>query len=308
MRHSASAARLPDVFRSVGDDFALAQGYPVECGMSSRHHRGALAVAAFLLISANAQDATGIVRQSISKDMRNQALARNYTYVEMKTERELDNRGTVKRTNTEKAEVVMLCGAPYRRVVEKKGQPLSDKGERREEARIDKLSVEGSKDCAKRQAAMEERRRKNREFLKDVPDAFIFRLAGIEKIDGKDAYAIEAEPRQDFHFRDSRGRFLSKVRAKIWIDKAELQWVKVDAETTDTVSLGLFLLRLHKGAHLHFEQTRVNEEIWLPRRIHVDATGRAAMLLTGGYAVDIAYDNYKKFSTDSRIVSTGELK
>ena len=268
----------------------------------------AFALAVVFLTSLSGQDAREIVRQSVSKDMVNQELARNYTYVEHTTESEIDTHGKVKHTSSETAEVIMLCGAPYRRVIERRGQPLSGRDEQRQESHMDKLGVEDSRDCIKRQEAVVKRQRKEREFLRDVPDAFNFRLVGIEKIDGQDAYAIEAEPRPGFQSRDGRGRFLSKIRAKIWIDKAELQWVKVDAETTDTVSVGLFLFRLHKGARLHFEQTRVNDEIWLPRQVHVDGSGRAALLLAGGFSADLKFDNYKKFSADSRIVSASEVK
>lgn len=267
-----------------------------------------LTAAVLALMSAKAQDAREIVRQSVSKDMRNWSLARNYTYVEKRTIKELDKHGAVKKTMSETAEVVMLCGAPFRRVTERKGMPLAAKAEERQESRIDRLSVEDSKDCAKRQAAVDKRLRKEREFMIDIPDAFNFRMLGIEKVDGRDAYAIAAEPRPEYRSPDGRGKFLSKIRGKVWVDKAELRWVKVEAETTDTLSLGLFLFRLYKGAHLQFEQARVNDEIWLPRHIYSDGAGRAALLLTGGFAADIRFDNYKKFSTDSRIVSTSEVK
>jgi len=267
-----------------------------------------IALAALVMVSAHAQDAREIVRQSVSKDMRNWPLARNYTYVERSTTSELDKRGKVKKSQSETAEVIMLCGAPYRRVIERRGAPLAGKDEQRQESRIDKLSAEDSKDCAKRQAAVEKRQRKNREFMNDIPDAFSFKLLGIEKVDGKDAYAIAAEPRPEYRSPNGRGKFLAKMHGKIWIDKAELQWVKVEAETIDTVSLGLFLFRLNKGATLQFQQARVNDEIWLPRHIHVLGTGRLALLLAGGFAADIAFDSYKKFSTDSRIVSTSEVK
>jgi hypothetical protein len=267
-----------------------------------------IAFAALLFVPLTAQDAREIIRQSVSKDMVNWSLLRNYTYIEKTTGQELDRRGRVKKTSSETAEVRILCGAPYRRVIEKQGQALSARDERRVEARMDKLAVEDSKECAKRQAMMEKRRLKEREFLKDIPDAFQFRLLGIEKIDGKDAYAIAAEPRPEYRFSGDRGRFLGKIHGRIWIDKAELQWVKVDAETTDTISFGLFLFRLHKGAHLQFDQARVNDEIWLPRHIHVDATGRAGLVLAGGIAEDVRFDNYRKFSADSRIVSTSEVK
>jgi hypothetical protein len=70
----------------------------------------------------------------------------------------------------------------------------------------------------------------------------------------------------------------------------------------------LFLFRLNKGASLQFEQARVNDEIWLPRHIHVAGSGRVALLVASADAVDIRYDNYKKFSADSRIISTSEVK
>ena len=268
------------------------------------------AFAALLLcmLSLRAQDPREIVRQSVSKDMRNWPLARNYTYIEKTTVNDLDKHGQVKKTTTETAEVVMLCGAPYRRVTERQGVQLSGKAEQKQYERVDKLSAEDSKDCAKRQEAVERRQRKQREFLQDIPDAFTFRLLGIEKVDGKDAYAIAAEPRPGYRSPDGRGKFLSKIHGKIWIDKAELQWIKVDAETIDTVSPGLFLFRLNKGASLQFEQARVNDEIWLPRHIHVMGTGRVALLVSGGNSADIRYDNYKKFSADSRVISTSEVK
>jgi hypothetical protein len=40
-----------------------------------------------------------------------------------------------------------------------------------------------------------------------------------------------------------------------------MQWVKLDAECIDNLSWGLFLARLHKGAHILVEQTRVNGEV-----------------------------------------------
>ena len=49
-------------------------------------------------------------------------------------------------------------------------------------------------------------------------------------------------------------KVLLKLRGRIWIDKATYQWAKVEAETTDTISWGLFLARLNPGASLVFEQ------------------------------------------------------
>jgi hypothetical protein len=53
---------------------------------------------------------------------------------------------------------------------------------------------------------------------------------------------------------------------------------------------------------MHFEQTRVNDEIWLPSSMLVRFQARLALLrvLRGEY--DIRYSNYRKFQSDSKII------
>ena len=54
--------------------------------------------------------------------------------------------------------------------------------------------------------------------------------------------------------------------------------MKLDLEVIDTISFGLFLARLHKGTHIATEQTRVNDEVWLPRHTAVHVDVRVALL------------------------------
>ena len=97
---------------------------------------------------------------------------------------------------------------------------------------------------------------------------------------------------------------LSKIHGRIWVDKAEYQWVKLDAETTDTISFGLFLARLGRGSSFRFEQRRINDEVWLPAHAEIAIDGRLALIKRVRAGIDIRYSNYRKFQTDSRIVST----
>jgi len=50
------------------------------------------------------------------------------------------------------------------------------------------------------------------------------------------------------------------------------------------------------------EQTRVNDEVWLPRRVTFKLDARVALLK--GYKMDgeLTYRDYKKFRTSARIV------
>jgi hypothetical protein len=52
--------------------------------------------------------------------------------------------------------------------------------------------------------------------------------------------------------------------------------------------------------------TRVNNEVWLPKRILV--SGSARVLLVKGYTgeLDLTYSGFKKFTVDSRVVSMAQ--
>jgi len=51
-------------------------------------------------------------------------------------------------------------------------------------------------------------------------------------------------------------KVLAKFRFRVWIDKAEEEWVKLDIQCIDTVTVGLFLASIHKGSNIQIEQPR----------------------------------------------------
>jgi hypothetical protein len=76
----------------------------------------------------------------------------------------------------------------------------------------------------------------------------------------------------------------------------------LEAETTETIAFGLFLARLNPGAKLLFEQTRVGEELWLPKRIYMKGAGRLGLIVKIAMDDEIAWSNYRRFQVDSKIV------
>jgi hypothetical protein len=103
-------------------------------------------------------------------------------------------------------------------------------------------------------------------------------------------------------------KFLTKFRGRVWVDKSDLQLSKMDVEAVDTVSLGWVLARIHKGAHIMFEQTRVNDEVWLPAHVSFKFDARIALLKGYNIDGDQTFRDYKKFRTDTKILGYGELK
>lgn len=163
-------------------------------------------------------------------------------------------------------------------------------------------------DNAPHTAAWQDKDREQaRQFVKEIADAYDFGFAGEQDLDGRETLVIDAQPRPGYqpHLKDAK--FLPRFRFRVWLDRAEKQWVKLDVQCVDTVSVGLFLVRLHKGSNIQIEQVRVNDEVWLPKHVSLKLDARVALLKGVNIAEDVTYRDYKKFRTDTRILPAGEL-
>ena len=256
-----------------------------------------------------AQDARDIVRRSLELDQKNLAAARNYTYLQRQVERQFDGSGKVKSESIRTWDVTLQEGSPYRRLVARNDQPLSAAEQQAEHnklaANIEERRHETPEQRRRRIAEWERRREKQREPIRELPDAFDFRLVGEESLNGGRAYVIDATPKPGYRPKTTAGAILPKMKARFWISKTDGDWIKMDAETLAPVTFGAFLLRVAKGAHIVMEQTRVNQEVWLPKQIAIE--GSARLLLVKGFhmQLDIGFSDYKKFLVNSRVVTAG---
>lgn len=253
-----------------------------------------------------AEDPREIVRKSVDRDRNNWQLAKNYTYVERVHFREFDDDGKLKRERRRAHEVMNLYGQVYRKLVERDNQPLPAAEARFEETKLEQaLAERRAESPEKRQKRLQEferDREKIRALVKEIPDAFDFRLAGSEQINGRDNWIIDATPHPGYHAKDWRSRMFAKFQGRLWIDKQEYQWTRCRAEAFDTFSFYLFLARVYKGSRLEIEQRKINDEIWMPVKVYAYFSARFALVrrLIGDEQID--YLNYHRFSVDSHIV------
>ena len=251
-------------------------------------------------------DPKEIVRRAMEMDQRNFELARNYTYQERRVIRMLDKHGKEKHQQIETFDWAILYGEPYSRLIKKDDKPLKAKDEKKEQEKvnnfIEKRKNETESERKKRLDKQEKERREDRAFAKDVVNAYDFRLVGEEQVSGRNVYVIDATPRKGFHPTQPHADILAKLKGKLWIDENDYGWAKIQAETTDTISWGLFLVRIHKGSQITLEQTRVNNEIWLPSKLLVTGGARVALLMNADVDLESDYSKYKKFSAGSRVL------
>ncbi len=270
----------------------------------------ALAAAA-TAVGQEAPEAQAIVRKSLEKDRFNFDRARDYTYVQRVEERALDAEGRVKQTKSSTFDVVILGGRPYRKLVAENDRPLAEeranKIQRRFDREVEKRSGEGERERQARIAAEEKERQEGRGMVREIPEAFTFRLMGEGKVDGLPVWVIEAQPKAGYRGRAKRWQLLTKFRGRLWIAQGDYQWVKVEAETIAPVSFGWVLARLQPGARLTFEQRRVNSEVWLPARATTKVDARVALFKKYRAEVDVVWKEYRKFQADSRVVGVEEM-
>lgn len=256
--------------------------------------------------------AKDIVQRAMLHDVNNWEQEENYTFVQRIEQRELNADGSRKAQKSETEEIIFLYGQPYAHLIKRNDQPLSDVEAKKVEKKLDdtmeKRKNETPEDRRKRLQDFEKRHQEEHSFLLEVPQAYDFRILGEETLNGRDAYVIAGQPRQDFRPNLNAARVLPKLRPKLWIDKEGYQWLKLEADVIDTITWGGFLLRLHPGSHIELEQTLVNNEIWLPLHAHISFDARVALLKAIRMDIDAKFSDYKKFRTDSRIISVEEVQ
>lgn len=253
-----------------------------------------------------------IVQRAMQHDVNNWEQQKNYTFVQRIEQREVNPDGSVKSQKSETEEIIFLYDQPYAHLIKRNDQPLSDADARKVERKLNdtmqKRAHESSADRQKRLADYDKRHQEEHSFLLEVPQAYDFKIEGEETINRRTAYVISGEPREDFRPTLNAARVLPKIRPKLWIDKESYQWIKLQAEVVDTITWGGFLLRLHPGSHIELEQNLVNNEIWLPLHAHISFDARVALVKAMRMDIDAQFSDYKKFRTDSRIISVTEAE
>ena len=253
-----------------------------------------------------------LFRVVAAKDQENDKLLRDYTYVEREVQNNLDGKGQTKSTEVKTYEVLEIYGEQVQRLIAKDDKPLDAKDAAKEEEKIqkiiDKRKNESDDDRKKREEKEQKEREEEKKFTTEVADAYDFRLVGTEKIGGREAWVIDGEPHPGFEPHLKESKFLSKFHGRVWIDKDDLQLAKLDVEAIDTVALGWVLARIHKGTRVVLEQTRVNDEVWLPQHVNFKLDARVALFK--GYKLDgdQTFRDYKKFRTSSKIIGMKEVK
>ncbi len=239
---------------------------------------------------SSAPDIRQIVESSIAATQRHWRARLRYTYVERDEDRRQDLDGHVKSEDVDVSRTVLVNGVPFEQLVERNGRPPSAEEARKQREKLEKLKHETPEQRAER---IRKQAEDDTSFVREVPQAFNFQLVGEEVVNGRSAYVLQATPRAGYSAQGKYAKMFAKVEGKLWVDKQDLGWIKVDGQVIQPFSIGLFLVRLLRGSHIMMEQTRIDGGFWVPERVQVRAA--AKILFVKSLVVErvLTYSEYR---------------
>jgi hypothetical protein len=235
-------------------------------------------------------DAREIARSSIAATERNWCARSNYNYVERDETQRLGPDGRMQSRDVSLSKIITLDGIPFEQLMEHNGRPPSPEEKKKQEAQLEKLKRETP---SERVARLRKEKQETAALTHDVLEAFDYRLAGTEQINGRPAYVLQLTPRSVYHAGGKYGKMLSKVEGKVWVDREDMVWVKVEGHVNQPFSMGLFLARVLNGTRIMMEQTRVSDGTWMPRQVEIRAN--AKILFVKSFLVDriLSYSGFR---------------
>jgi hypothetical protein len=241
--------------------------------------------------AAGAPDPRELVRQSIQNGERAWKISTEYACVKRVSDKQFDSAGEVKSKSSDAYAVVPLGrGGFFDEHIEHDGEPVSADVRERAQRELEKLRAEPASQKRRRF----EKELAERSYMKEVPDAFDFRITGTEQLPTGPAWVLEATPRPGFEPTSRYAHVFPKMHGTLWIDQKDVQWVKADAVATDNISFGLFIARLSKGSHIYLEQMKLPDGNWVPKSLEAKAEARMFLFFQHNFEEDITYNDYRR--------------
>ncbi|HUI42931.1 MAG TPA: hypothetical protein VL523_13280 [Terriglobia bacterium] len=231
-------------------------------------------------------------------------LVEQYTCDKTEEEFEVDSHGALKSKGVKEYQVFYLDGDEVDRLVKKDGQDLSPAEQQSQNEHIRKRVEEYEKKQAKRaqQAAhgQEEKRNKDDVRVSDFLRMDRFTHPRREAFRGHEVIVFDFEPNPSYKPASTVERLLHELIGAVWIDERAEDVVRLDAYLAGNFRLaGGLLATLQKGSAFTFEQTRINNEVWLPSSLEAHVSARLLLLKGLSGNVVMRYRNYQKFHVES---------
>jgi hypothetical protein len=249
-------------------------------------------------------DAATLLRQLDENQKQIEAIRKNYICTDDEEEYELDSTGNTKKREVRQYEFYFVEGSAIRRLLSKEGVALTGSERRKEDERVTKSEKSARERRAKLDRGEHDKNTINvGTFLK----ASTFQNMRTEQYQGHEVIAMDFVPNTNFKPNGLAESIANKLGGTIWIDEQAHQAVRLEAKLLKGQSAGFGLASVKEGTSFVLEQQKINDELWMPSM--TDGNIGARVLFKGIRQRNVDhYSNYKKFKSDTRILSVEEIK
>lgn len=238
-----------------------------------------------------------------------------YSYKQTETDREINNKGELKKQTVKIYEVYPLPNRePVQKLISENGVPLSGERAAKEDKRVQDEFVKAERDkekdaaeAAKRKAEREKKQKGgNAKNGADGDPAISMFLRACdfvsprrERFEGRESIVFDFRPRAGFKPKTREESLIAKLVGVMWIDPIDKQVIRLEARLAEGFKIaGGLVASLKPGAALVMEQTRMEQGVWLPRFAQINLSVKVLLFGGGDFNKTIEWSEYKHFSGD----------
>ena len=264
--------------------------------------RALLFLAILIPAYAAALDAPEIIRRSVIANNEDWEAFPRYTHKETDINSKIDARGEPISKTSRTYQVLMIDGSPYENTIRVNGTALSADQQKREEAKlraeIARRQRESSGQRQARIAKYSGERQSERFLMNEMIHAFQFKLVGEDQLEGHPVYVLDAAPRPDYRPPNQKARVLTGMKGRIWVEKQQYHWVKVQAEVTHPVSIDYLIAKVSPGTRFELDQAPVAGGLWFPTRFVENVNARILAIKARRTREEDLFSDYRPASSE----------
>jgi hypothetical protein len=237
-------------------------------------------------------------------------IVKRYTCHLSEEEEKLSSNGEVSSHSVKDYDIFYAGEDEIRHLLAKDGKPLEGDEKKKEDQRFSKEFDAAKKKQAelandpKKQQKEDER---DQAQISDFLSAENFTNPRREIFRGQEVIVFDFGPNPDYKPKNMMENLVQKLVGVIWVDEQARDVVRLEARFSDNFKIGGGLVAsLSKGSTFVFEQTLVNNEVWLPSYDEVHAAARLVFVKVKANQID-RYSDYKKFSSEIKLGSSAPV-
>jgi hypothetical protein len=222
------------------------------------------------LVDKPLPDVATLMHQVEVNQRKAEAIKKDYIYHSVATEEEIDGKGRVKKSTVTEADHFYLNGVEVRRLLKKDGKDLSPDELTKENERLDKEAAKGQEKREKADAKGKETDSNGNEEITVSRwlELGAFTTPRRVELNGRPTIAIDYTGDSKAKTRNASELLVRELAGTIWIDEQDCALVRIEGHFAKAFKLGAGLfINIKQGTRFTYEQTKVNDEIWLPARI-----------------------------------------